>query len=243
LEAGKTIVQETRSFDAANGTTFSMRSKEMAHDYRYFPEPDLPPVIVTEEYIASVKKMMPALPRELFKKYTGKIGLSEYDAGVLTESKEIANYFDELITQTSNYKAAANWVMGPVKSWLNENAAEIINFPLKPGQLVQLIQMVEEGKVSHSAAAQKIFPELISNPASNPSDIAVKLNLSQESNSDLLRQYVEQAIARHPEKVAEYKSGKTGLVGLFMGEVMKLSGGKADPKTASKLVKEILDNK
>lgn len=241
IEAGGIIDQDTRSFDAVNGTTFTLRSKEMANDYRYFPEPDLQPVIVEKEYIEAVRKSLPPLPEQLFKKYTSDFGLSEYDAGVLTETKGIALYFEELSAQVKNKKTAANWVMTQVKSYLNENAITIENFPVKPAGIAEVIDLIESNKVSHSSAAQKIFPELIKTPSKKPVEIAEQLNLIQESNSDALLDLVKQAVAKYPEKVSEYKNGKTGLVGLFMGEVMKLSKGKADPKIANELVKKVLD--
>ena len=241
IEAGGTIDQDTRSFDAVAGTTFTLRSKEMANDYRYFPEPDLQPVMVEKEYIDQVRKTLPPLPQELFAKYVSKLGLSEYDAGVLTDSKGIALYFEELISNTKNYKAAANWMMVAVKSHLNEFAVTIDEFALRPEKIAKLISLVDEGKVSNSSASQKIFPELIKSPESEPSAIAEKLNLIQESDEASLTALVKQAVAKYPEKVTEYKNGKTGLVGLFMGEVMKLSKGKADPKIANELVKKVLD--
>ena len=250
IEAGEKFEQETRSFDAATGRTFSLRSKEFAHDYRYFPEPDLQPVLVEQEYIDEIKKTLPPLPDALFKKYTKEFGLSGYDAGVLTDTKEIALYFEKLLTFLPSpvgegpgvrYKSAANWMMGSVKSYLNENAVEIDRFPLSPEKLSELIQIVEEGKVSHSVASQKLFPALVASPEKSPIKIAEEMNLLQESDSDSLRELAQQAIAKYPEKVAEYKNGKTGLIGLFMGELMKLSKGKADPKAANQLVKEMLD--
>lgn len=241
IEQGKMLEQETRSFDAASGNTFVMRSKEMAHDYRYFPEPDLQPVIVNEEYISSVRKNLPALPNYLHKKYTQELGLSEYDAGVLTDNKQMALYFEELITRTKNYKAAANWLMGAIKSHLNENAIEIEKFPLKPDAIAQLIDLIDSGKISNSVASQKIFPQLISSPTKSALQIAEEQSLLQESDEGSLKELAKQAIAKYPEKVIEYKSGKTGLIGLFMGEVMKLSKGKADPKVANQLVKQLLD--
>lgn len=241
IEAGKEIAVETRSFDAVKGITFSLRSKEAANDYRYFPEPDLQPVFITEKYINEVKAGLPELPNDLHKRYVKEFQLSEYDSSVLTDLKEIALYFNELVNHTKNYKAAANWVMGGVKSFLNENALHISNFPIQPKQLAELIALIDEGKVSNSTASQKIFPELVRNSSKTALQIAQELNLIQESNADALQDLVNKAIAKYPEKVTEYKSGKVSLVGLFMGEVMKLSGGKADPKVASKLVKETLD--
>jgi len=240
IENGGSLVQETRSFDATKGTTFSMRTKESADDYRYFPEPDLNPIIVTEEDKARVKETLPPLPDELLEKYTGKFGLSNYDASVIVDNKEIALYFEELTTKTSNYKAAANWMMGDIKSYLNENAITITNFPLPAPKIAEIIALIESGKVSYTLASQQIMPAMVKNPNKTALQIAEENNLIQESDSSVLEQFVAEAIAKYPEKVAEYKSGKTGLLGLFMGEVMRLSKGKADPKVANQLVKEAL---
>ncbi|HEY6162738.1 MAG TPA: Asp-tRNA(Asn)/Glu-tRNA(Gln) amidotransferase subunit GatB [Bacteroidia bacterium] len=241
IESGGTVSQDTRSFDAVSGTTFSLRSKEMANDYRYFPEPDLQPVLVKEDFIAKVKQNMPPLPDELHKKYVKDFKLSEYDASVITEHKAFALYFEELTHHTKNYKAAANWMMGAVKSYLNENAIEIDDFILKPQQIAALIALIDDGKVSNSVASQHIFPEMIAHPGKTPLQIAEEKNLVQQSDAHSLKTLAEQAIAMYPDKVAEYRSGKTGLIGLFMGEVMKLSKGKADPKVANKIVRELLD--
>jgi len=242
LEAGSLISQETRSFDATTGTTFSLRSKEKANDYRYFPEPDLTPLIVDKLYIDKIRSILPALPQELHRKFTEDYKLSEYDASILTDTKPIALYFDELTKHTANFKAAANWMNGPVKSFLNERALEMEAFPLKPGQIAELIEMVESGKISYSVASQKVYPALLENPLDSPLGLAEKNNWLQEGDNDSLNEWIKAAIAKYPEKVTEYKSGKTGLVGLFMGEVMKLSQGKADPKAANQLVKEALEN-
>ncbi|MFM7472537.1 MAG: Asp-tRNA(Asn)/Glu-tRNA(Gln) amidotransferase subunit GatB, partial [Crocinitomicaceae bacterium] len=159
IENGQPLTQETRAFDALKGITISMRTKEAANDYRYFPEPDLQPIMVNEAYIQSVEKTMPALPRVLFEKYTKVFGLSSYDAYNLTDSKGIALYYEELIAFTSNYKAAANWMMGDVKSYLNEFGVEIDQFPITPQRLSGLVTLIEQGKVSTSMASQRIFPE------------------------------------------------------------------------------------
>jgi len=240
IEAGEEITQDTRSFDAVAGTTFVMRSKEMANDYRYFPEPDLQPVIVSQEYIAKVKSVLPPLPNDLFKKYTS-LGLSEYDAGVLTDSKEIALYFEEIISKTKNTKSAANWLTVQIKSYLNDNALHISDFKISPERIAQLVDFIDSGKVSHTIATQKIFPVMMEHPDKLPSAIAEENGWIQESDSNALAEFVKQAIAKYPDKVQEYKNGKTNLAGLFMGEVMKLSKGKADPKIANELVKEMLE--
>jgi aspartyl-tRNA(Asn)/glutamyl-tRNA(Gln) amidotransferase subunit B len=241
IEAGKDVAVETRSFNATDGSTFSLRSKEAANDYRYFPEPDLQPVYITEKYIAEVRQTLPELPNALHKRYVKEFSLSEYDAAVLTDNKEIANYFNELVKHTKNYKAASNWLTVNIKSYLNENAVHITKFPVSAKQIAELISIIDEGKISHSSASQKIFPELVKNSNKSPLQIAQDLNLIQESNTDALQDLVNQVIAKYPEKVLEYKSGKVTLLGLFMGEVMKLSKGKADPKVTSALVKETLD--
>ncbi len=241
IESGETIAGETRSFDAGNGSTFTLRSKENANDYRYFPEPDLQPVMVTPTYIAGVQANLPALPSELFHKYTSELRLSDYDAHNLIEVKGIALYFEELVRYTQNYKAAANWMMGSIKSYLNENALTIEQFTIAPQTIASLIAIIDEGKISNAVASQKVFPELIGHPQETPLAIAQRLDLIQSSDSHALQELVNQALAKFPEKISEYKGGKTGLLGLFVGEVMKLSKGKADPKLANQLVKETLE--
>jgi aspartyl-tRNA(Asn)/glutamyl-tRNA(Gln) amidotransferase subunit B len=241
IEKGEAISQDTRSFDAVNGITFSLRSKELAHDYRYFPEPDLPPLIVTAEQVAEVRKQMPALPKELMHKFQYEFGLSEYDAKVLSDEREIAEYFLAVIAKNKNYKAAANWVMVNIKSYLNENAIGLEQFNIKPETIAQIIELIDSGKVSHTAASQKIFPELINNPEHSPEKIANDMNLIQQSDEGLIMQYIEQALSKYPDKIQEYKNGKKGLMGLFMGEVMKLSKGTVDPKVATQLLTKALE--
>lgn len=240
LESGEEVLQQTMTFNAASGKTILLRAKEDAHDYRYFPEPDLQPVMVREEFVSNVKDNLPPLPKELLQKYLN-LGLSDYDANLLIETKEVALYFEDLIKEYKNYKGAANWIMGVVKSYMNEKAIGIESFPLKPSKLAQLIKLVDDGKVSNSAASGDLFKALIEEPEAEAEEIAKKLNLIQESDSDALLGFVKEAIAKYPAKVEEYKAGKKGLMGLFMGEVMKLSKGKADPKITSKLVQEELE--
>lgn len=236
LERGEVPHQETRRFDAVKGITYPMRSKEHAHDYRYFTEPDLPPVVITEEFIQKIKDEMPPLSKELAKKYSTEYGLSDYDAKVLTEDKATALYYEALTKHTGNYKSAANWMLGPIRSYLNDQALEIDDLKIPQAALAELIQLIDEGKTNFSVASQKIFPEMIKHPEKSPLAIAQELNLIQNSNEDELSVFCDQALAMYPDKVAEYKAGKKGVLGLFMGEVMKLSGGKADPKSASQLL-------
>lgn len=241
IENGEEIYQDTRSFNAVTGTTFVLRSKEMANDYRYFPEPDLQPVVVSQDYIAKIKSTLPPLPGELYKKYQS-LGLSPYDAGVLTDSKEIALYFEEIIAKTKSVKSAANWLTVQVKAYLNDNALHISDFKISPERMAALIDFIDSGKVNHTIAIQKIFPKMMEETNKTPLQIAEENNWIQESDSGALTEFVKQAIAKYPEKVIEYKNGKVTLLGLFMGEVMKLSKGKADPKVATELVKEMLEN-
>ena len=240
LEEGGEINHETRSFNAANNSTTSMRHKEEANDYRYFPEPDLQPVIVTEEYKEKVRKSLPPLPNELYAKFTTDFNLSDYDANILIDEKGIALYYNDLCTFTNNFKSAANFVNGSVKSFLNENAIDIKDFKISTKRLAALIALVDEGKISNTVATSKVFPEMLNNDLS-ANEIATNNNWIQESNSNALGEYISKAIAKYPEKVAEYKSGKKGLIGLFMGEVMKLSKGQADPKLANQLLRTELE--
>jgi len=237
----KIIFQQTRSFDAVTGTTFSLRSKEEANDYRYFPDPDLPPFEVTPELLREIEETIPELPERLIERYMEKNNLSRYDAEVITDDKETADYFESLILLTSSYKAAANWLLGPIKSYLNENNISISLFPLKPAVMASLIELVEDGRVHFSIASSKIFPKMISEPASEPLEIATRLNLLQTGDETQILEWVKQAMDKMPEKVLEYKRGKKGLLGLFVGEVKKISKGKADPLLTNQLLIQKLE--
>lgn len=240
IEAGETLFSETRTFDAASGTTSGMRTKEELNDYRYFPDPDLSPMHVSDEWLKDIESSMPSLPRELMKKFVEDYKLPVYDAEVLTDSKEIALYFEALCEQTKNYKAASNWMMGPVKSYLNELTLHIEDFPLSPQQIAELIQLVDDNKVSFSVASQRLFPAMIEHKDKGAFSLAEELNLVQERDSEAITELVDAVVARFPEKVQEYQNGKKGLIGMFMGEVMKQSKGKADPKMANELLRKKL---
>ena len=241
VENGETISQETRSFDAPNNRTISMRSKEAANDYRYFPEPDLPPMRVAQEWIEEVRSEMPPLPRELFYKYRDEYSLSEYDAYNLTDSKDIALYYEALVSHTKNYKVAANWVMGDIKSYLNHQGLEISDFPISPESIANLVELIEGGKVSSSMASQKLFPELIKNPTESPQSIAERLNLIQDSNEDSILTMIQEVLEQHPDEVERYRNGEKQLMGFLMGQLMRHSKGKADPKAANELLRKSLD--
>lgn len=240
IENGENIIQETRSFDPITNSTSGMREKETMNDYRYFPEPDLPPFEVKKAWIDRINSEMPSLPNDLFAKYVTDYKLTEYDANILTESKEIAQYFEEICKKTTNFKAASNWMMGPIKSYLNENNQEIVNFKLGAEKIAETINLIDTGIVSFSAASQKIFPELVANSEKNPMQVAEEQNLIQQSNSDSLQALIDEVLAANGGKVKEYKAGKKGLIAMFMGEVMKKSKGSADPKITNKLLTESL---
>ena len=242
LATGQPIQQETRSFNAADGTTFALRSKEEANDYRYFADPDLPPFQVTDDFLERIRASIPALPEELVARYTREYQLPEYDARVIADEKESASYFERLIGYTKSYKAAANWLLGPVRSGLNEKNLDWKDLPIAPASLAALITLVEEGRLSFSIAAERIFPVLMQDSNRQPLEIATALNLLQSSDTGEIAAWIEQALAGMPDKVSEYKKGKKGLIGLFVGEVKKLSKGKADPKLTNQLLLEKLEN-
>lgn len=236
LEKGERIVSETRTYDTDKDKTFSMREKEELNDYRYFPDPDLSPVIVSDEWLNSIKSSMPALPKELLKKFVTQYKLSEYDAQVLTDTKDIAVYFESVCKSTEKFKAAANWVMGPVKSWLNESQKDATQFPVAPVRLAEVIHLIDTGKLSFTVAAQRLFPKLISNPEKPVLEIALELDVLQDSDHTSILRIIEEVIAAFPDKVKEFKKGKSAILGMFMGEVMKRSKGKADPKVTNELL-------
>ncbi|MGI4751362.1 MAG: Asp-tRNA(Asn)/Glu-tRNA(Gln) amidotransferase subunit GatB [Janthinobacterium lividum] len=241
LENGGTIEQNTLNFDADSGETSVLRSKEMANDYRYFPEPDLPPVVLSEAYLEEIRKNLPALPEELYEKYTSALCLTEYEANVITADQDLVWYFEELIKETANHKSAAHWLMGSIKSYLNTHAVFIGDFLVKPKTIAELIALIDSGKISHTAAAQQLFPELILHPEKTAIETASALNLFLDQNVEKLDLIIDQVLQLHPQKVSEYKKGKKGIIGMFMGEVMKLSKGKIDPKTANRVLAEKLE--
>ncbi len=241
VENGEPVIQETRSFDATNSTTFSLRNKEEANDYRYFPEPDLAPFFISEEKINSIKQSLPELSGALEKKFIEQYTLSPADAKVICDDRATAVYFQNIIAHTGNYKAAANWLLGPVKSYLNDNKINIENFSGEPIVIAKLISLVDEGAVSFGSASSKIFTVLLEDPAKDVRQVAKEMNVLQEKNDDTLNSWVDEVLAKMPEKVSEYKKGKKNLVGLFAGEVKKLSKGTADMQAVNKLLNQKLN--
>jgi aspartyl-tRNA(Asn)/glutamyl-tRNA(Gln) amidotransferase subunit B len=238
VEKNEKIYQQTRSFDASNDTTFAIREKEEANDYRYFPEPDLPPLNLSDDYLLSIKNSLPELPQQLNKKYQSVFGLNEYDAAQLTGEKEIADYFETVIHYTENYKPVANWINGPIKQLMNDESIALSNIP--PDKLAAIIEIVDKGEVSFSSASSKLLPAIIANNKESVAEIALRLQLVQTKNTDELKEWVTVVLNKMPDKVSEYKKGKKGLIGLFVGEVKKLSKGKADLKSVTQMLEEEL---
>jgi aspartyl-tRNA(Asn)/glutamyl-tRNA(Gln) amidotransferase subunit B len=241
LQNGEPVVQQTRSYDADRNTTFALRTKEEANDYRYFADPDLPPFVVTDEWVQKIRSQIPSLPEERVERYVNEFQLSVYDAKQLTDEKEIADYFESVITHTANYKAVANWLVGPVRSYLNENNLPIDALPLSPSIIAGLVTLVDEGKISFSLAAARVLPVLMTNPGKDPYQVIQELNLVQTTDTEAVKAWVDTVIQQMPDKVSEYRKGKKGLMGLFVGEVKKLSKGKADLKLVNDMLNEKLN--
>jgi aspartyl-tRNA(Asn)/glutamyl-tRNA(Gln) amidotransferase subunit B len=243
LEKGEKVVQQTRSFDASNGTTFAIRDKEDADDYRYFADPDLTPFQLDEDFIDTIRQSIPALQPERIRNYVAKFDLSEYDARVLTEEKDFSDYFESMVVSGKlRPKSAANWLAGPVKSWMNDNSKPIADFPLSPQQMARLAELVENGKVSFSIASSRLFNILVQDPGKDPEAVAIENRLVQQSDSSVLEPVIDSVLEKHAAKVAEYKKGKKGLLALFVGEVMKQSKGQADPKLTNEILLKKLNS-
>ncbi len=238
-ESGGRIVQETRTFDAATGISYAMREKETMNDYRYFPDPDLTPVVISDKWLADIQAQMPILPAALYQKFVTTYGLPDYDAALLTDAKELADYYEAVCEQTTNYKAASNWIMGPVKGQLNEKSLRDRQFPVSAQRLATLIMLVDDGTVSQTAA-QQVFLLMIEKPNVSPADLAQVNGLIQNRNTGTLQTLVEEVLAAWPDKVEQYRKGKKNLLGLFVGEVMKKSKGSADPKLVNELIAKTL---
>lgn len=241
VENGETITQQTRTYDVGLDCTLPIRDKEDANDYRYFADPDLTAFHISKTHIDAIKSSMPILPNELIEQFKKDYQLSDYDAQQLCDEKSIADFFIKAAAQTKHYKALANFILGPIKQYLNENNISLKEQDISVEHLVNLIQMIDEGQVNFSVASSKILPIIIKENKP-PLAIASSLNLIQVSDGNELDQWVNEVLAKMPEKVVEYKKGKKGLIGLFVGEVKKLSKGKADPKVVTQILEQKLSN-
>ena len=238
LEEGKQVIQETRLWDPSRNKTTSMRGKEDAHDYRYFPDPDLVPLIVENKWIQAVEKTMPELPDEKQSRFIKTYQLSDYDARVLTASIDLANFFEKTAAPLKDKKQAANWVMTTLLGMLNTKGISITDSPVTATAFSNLLKMMEEGKIN-AGAAKTVFDEMV-NTSKDPESIVTEKGLEQVSDSSELEAMVQEVIAENPDEAAAYRNGKTKLFSFFMGQVMKKTRGKADPKIVTRLLKTTL---
>ncbi len=236
IEDGGKVIQETRLFDSDKGVTISMRSKEEAHDYRYFPEPDLLPLQIDEAWIAEIKRTLPELPAEKRERFVKEYGIPSYDAGVLTASKELANYYEECIKLFNQPKIVSNWVMGELLRLLKEDNKEAKDCPVKPEILIKLIRMVDAGAVNLKTA-KEVFEEVYKT-GKEPDAIVKEKGLVQVSDEGALIKAIDAVIAANPKEAAEYKAGKEKLFSFFVGQAMKATKGQANPQALNKLIKE-----
>ena len=246
IENGGVVEQNTLNFDPATGKTTPLRSKENAHDYRYFPDPDLPPVVLNEAWIESIKKDLPPMPWKSKKELIEKYSLTEYDANLLTEDIDtLENYLYFITGFKSNlYKPAANLFINKFLPAIHDDEHSYVKIMTHLHQWQEMLELIESGKISASAAYQKLYPTILETPSVSTTvwTMAEKMNLIQSSDSDFLTEIVNDVLTKNFEKVAEYKKGKKGLLGFFVGEVMKLSKGKAEPKATNALIMKALDN-
>lgn len=237
VEEGGQVVQETRLWDDNSRETRSMRGKEDAHDYRYFPEPDLMPLEISREWVQSIKDKMPELPSQKRERYQG-LGLSEYDASVIVEQMGLALFFDKVLELGANPKIAVNFMMGEIAAYLKENHIEITETKLTPENLAELISLIEKGTISNNIGKQ-ILIEMMED-GTKASVIVEKKGLSQITDEGAIKEIVQKVIDANPNQVEAYKNGKTNLLGFFVGQVMKETKGRANPKTVNDLIKEII---
>ena len=239
LQAGGRIVQETRLWDSAAGVTVSMRSKEEAHDYRYFPEPDLPPVVVTEPGVAALRAAMPELPDARRRRFAAAFGLSQYDAAQLTQSRTTAEFFERMLAAGAPPKAASNWIMGELARALKERGRNLSDPPVAPERLAGLIALVDTGKIS-GAIAKDVFEKMLETGRS-ADDIVAAEGLTQIDDEREIAALVARVIGDNADAVAQYRGGRAATFGFLVGQAMKAAGGKANPKRINELLRRALD--
>ena len=239
LRGGGRVVQETRLWDAAAGETVSMRSKEEAHDYRYFPEPDLPPVVVSEAQVGSIRAAMPELPEVRRRRFTAAFGLPEYDAAQLTQSRAAAEFFERTVAAGAPPKSASNWIMGEVARALNESGRDLADPPLSPERLAGLIALVDRGTIS-GAIAKDVFEKMVGTGRSAEEIVAAE-GLTQIDDESEIASLVDRVLAANAAAVAQYRGGRAATFGFLVGQVMKSAGGEANPKRVNELLRRALD--
>ena len=235
LEGGGTVTQQTMLYDHKDNAVRPQRSKEESHDYRYFPEPDLPPLVLTPEFVAEQQSLLPELPAAKRERFVAQYGLPQQDAAVLTAGRAVADYYEGVVHAGAEAKAAANWVMGEVLADAKDHA-EALRVPA--GSLAQLIGLVKGGTLSHQAG-KRVFTEL-AHRGGDPRTIAEALGVIQVADSTVVAAWVTEVLGAHPTEVGRFKSGETKLMAFFVGQVMKASKGKADPKLAQRVLEERL---
>lgn len=238
VEEGGEVVQETRLWDDNSKETRSMRGKEDAHDYRYFPEPDLKPLVISREWVKEIQDKMPELPAQKRARYQG-LGLSEYDANVVVEQMELALFFDKVLELGANAKTAVNFIMGEIAAYLKEEKLELRETKLTPENLAELISLIEKGTISNNIGKQIIIEMMQTGKAA--SKIVEEKGLSQISDEGAIKEIVQKVVDANPAQVEAYRNGKTNLLGFFVGQIMKETKGRANPKTVNELLRGILD--
>ena len=239
LESGGKIYQETRRWDDAEGKGYAMRTKEDAHDYRYFPEPDLLPIHLSEEYIENLRSTLPELPESRKARYINEIGLPEYDAGIITSSKYLSDFFEEATKECGNAKAVSNWIMGDIIRVVKEKYLEYSELPITPLNLAKLIKLVDAGTIS-SSVARKVFDEVVET-GKEPDVIVKEKGLVQISDEGAIKEVVNKIIAANPQSIVDYKAGKDRALGFLVGQCMKEMKGKGNPQILNKLILEELN--
>lgn len=236
IEDGGTVVQETRRYDADRDETFSMRSKEVANDYRYFPEPDLLPVVIDDDYIEAVRAQLPELPDARAARFVSEYKLSDYDAGVLTNEREMADYFETVARDSGDAKLAANWVNGDLQALLNKNNLHVADSPIQAERLATLISRIKDNTIS-GKIAKTVFEAMIDDD-SGVDDIIEARGLKQVTDTGEIEKLVDEVIANNPDQVQQFKDGKEAVLGYLVGQAMKLSQGKANPGQVNQLFRE-----
>ncbi|MGZ8560267.1 MAG: Asp-tRNA(Asn)/Glu-tRNA(Gln) amidotransferase subunit GatB, partial [Flavisolibacter sp.] len=242
-QAGATILQETRGFDETDFSTYSIRTKEDEDDYRYFPEPDLPPFYISDASIASIRAEMPPLQEETRSLLMKDYQLSADDASIISEDMELTSFYLELVAVTTNYKSAANWITGPVKQYLMLEEMSLKSTGIGVSAIAQMIELIDSGIISYGIASQKIFPELILQPGLDIEWYIKENGLQLQTGGNEMDEWIEQALKKHAQKIPEYKKGKKGLVSVFVGEVMKASKGRVDARIVTDKIIEKLNER
>ncbi|PWS33539.1 Asp-tRNA(Asn)/Glu-tRNA(Gln) amidotransferase subunit GatB [Pedobacter paludis] len=240
ISNGGKIIQSTLNFDADKGTTSPMRTKEEANDYRYFADPDLQPVVISDNWLAEIKLAMPALPNEISKQMIGEFGISKADAALFAEDLDLLSYFNEALSIVKNKKSLINWLIGPIRAMLNDREVSIAGYKVKAEQLAEAVNLVDDKKITQQIAIQQLLPALEKEETHDVSGLAHSLNLLISENGDELGGFIDEVLNKYPQQVDAYKKGKKGVLGLFVGDVMKLAKGKADAKKLNELILEKL---